>query len=79
MVVRQLFYYRNMWSPLILFPPLLLFIKSGGCLPPRCIPFRTFENHLAHGLTLQGCLRLDLTPQFRVDVSKDVKEQQMNK
>ena len=48
------------------FSPFLLALppRGSGAFHRRCIPFKTPEDGLAHGLSLQCRLRLDLIPQF---------------
>jgi len=49
--------------------PNFLFVRTGAGFLWSYIPFKTLEDGLPHGLALQGRLRLDLAPQFYVDVS----------
>ena len=50
--------------------PLFLFIRGSSVLHRCYISFETFEDDFPHRLLLQG--RLDLAPQFYVDVSEYV-------
>ena len=61
-----------MLSSIALFP-LFLFFRRGSNLRTLYIPFETLEDNLAHGLALQGGLRLDLDPQSYANVSQDLR------
>jgi len=66
-----IFPYPAKFSPFFL----ALLPRSSGVFHHRRILFKTLKDSHAHGLALQDCLRLDLAPQFYVDISKEKENQ----